>query len=331
MWIDIARGIGIVAVLFGHLRLPYVVTWIYTFHMPLFFFLSGCVHRQTDSFKEFLHKKVKSVFIPYWVLGSVIWLFYATLNLFERTGKSLYGSDLEMLKNFIVQRGYWTIWFLACLFVCQIIFYLIVKVTKNRRVPLTMLSLLICTVAFIYARQAEQVLPWNIDVACVAQFFFCCGYIFTRSTKAQAFLLGQKDIIWLFWCVFLFVVNVSTGYLCIKTSGHSLDMSIGMYGNELLTVVSALAGTMFVILLASKLSWRPLVYLGQNTMILFAWHSRIVIVSLYMLYGYLGIFSEKNCLVQISRSIVTFALILLILIPVTEGLKKTKFHHLFGV
>ena len=40
-WIDIAKGYGILFVIIGHLYLQdsFLTTQIYTFHMPLFFFL----------------------------------------------------------------------------------------------------------------------------------------------------------------------------------------------------------------------------------------------------------------------------------------------------
>ena len=38
--VDIAKGIGILLVVYGHLHNP-INTFIYAFHMPLFFFLSG--------------------------------------------------------------------------------------------------------------------------------------------------------------------------------------------------------------------------------------------------------------------------------------------------
>ena len=37
-WIDMAKGLGIIFVLLGHARFPdEIITWIYSFHMPLFF------------------------------------------------------------------------------------------------------------------------------------------------------------------------------------------------------------------------------------------------------------------------------------------------------
>ena len=37
-WIDIAKGYGILLVILGHLNVGLLGKWIYTFHMPLFFF-----------------------------------------------------------------------------------------------------------------------------------------------------------------------------------------------------------------------------------------------------------------------------------------------------
>lgn len=38
--VDVAKGIGILLVILGHLKNP-IMDFIYAFHMPLFFFISG--------------------------------------------------------------------------------------------------------------------------------------------------------------------------------------------------------------------------------------------------------------------------------------------------
>lgn len=41
-WVDIAKGIAIVLMILGHSSLPNTIqNWIYSFHMPFFFFISG--------------------------------------------------------------------------------------------------------------------------------------------------------------------------------------------------------------------------------------------------------------------------------------------------
>ncbi len=331
VWVDVARGVGLLLVIIGHLRLPYAAAWVYTFHMPLFFFLSGCVYRQPDSFKAFLKKKIPRLFIPYWFLGLVIWLFYATMSLFSDYGVKMYGSNLDMLGNLILQKGFWTIWFLACLFLCQIIFYFVLKVGGNRATPSFAVSIVLSCVAYLYYRTGGRILPWDVDAALVAQFYFCCGYFFVKSKMFGKLLVSQNKRATFLKCLFFLGLNVFAGYLCVRLSGRSLNMSIGMYGNELATTVSALSGIAFVVMVSAGAAFKPLIYLGQNAMIIFAWHSRIVLVALYYLYERLGLFADNSLSAQFLKGIASFSLILIILVPATELIKKTKFKRLFGV
>ena len=47
-WIDLAKGIGIILMVIGHMpSIPSAVhNWIFSFHMPLFFFLSGYMFKK---------------------------------------------------------------------------------------------------------------------------------------------------------------------------------------------------------------------------------------------------------------------------------------------
>lgn len=77
-WVDIAKGIGIILVVLGHC-VPYGGTTfnlIFTFHMPLFFILSGYCYVQRGIRTTF-DKKLKSLLVPfakYFLLGLVITL-----------------------------------------------------------------------------------------------------------------------------------------------------------------------------------------------------------------------------------------------------------------
>ena len=64
--IDIARGIACLLVVVGHVpTTPSLLhTWIYSFHMPLFFIISGIVLNTNDSVKEFIKKRCKTLLVP---------------------------------------------------------------------------------------------------------------------------------------------------------------------------------------------------------------------------------------------------------------------------
>lgn len=88
-YIDIARAIGILFVVLGHINQFYrdsqgieysqILIFIYAFHMPLFFILSGILFSEKTfrnlSFFDFLIKKVKGLVVPYLFLDITAGLY----------------------------------------------------------------------------------------------------------------------------------------------------------------------------------------------------------------------------------------------------------------
>ena len=67
-WIDIAKSLGIFLVVIGHtginVFMPSVAKWIYSFHMPLFYFISGMMFngdKYSSNFCLFLKKEVSII------------------------------------------------------------------------------------------------------------------------------------------------------------------------------------------------------------------------------------------------------------------------------
>lgn len=67
-YLDYTKGIAILFIIMGHIYLEgNFITWIYSFHVPLFFIISGIVmnYDKSKCFKEFFIKKFKSIMLPY--------------------------------------------------------------------------------------------------------------------------------------------------------------------------------------------------------------------------------------------------------------------------
>lgn len=63
---DLLKGFGILLVLWGHINCPPIVkNIIYSFHMPLFFFVSGCFYKSDISFMSFTKKKIRQLLLPW--------------------------------------------------------------------------------------------------------------------------------------------------------------------------------------------------------------------------------------------------------------------------
>ena len=64
-YIDVMKGIAILSVLVGHfITLRSVGTAIWSFHMPLFVFISGYFYKQQE-FRGLLKRNLKNYMFPY--------------------------------------------------------------------------------------------------------------------------------------------------------------------------------------------------------------------------------------------------------------------------
>ncbi len=84
-WIDTSKALGVILVIYGHISLcPNALNvWLCSFHMPLFFFLSGVTINieKLSNFKMFFINKFKTLIIPYFIFSAVNWLWTALFNI----------------------------------------------------------------------------------------------------------------------------------------------------------------------------------------------------------------------------------------------------------
>lgn len=165
--IDILKGIGIFLVVLGHVTTNNDLhKFIYAFHMPLFFIISGLfLHDQTN----FIKSKAKSLLIPYISFGLLTFLYWLLIE--SRFRELPQGETfLSQFINLFFPTGtqYYNIilWFLPCLFLaCVAGNYLNCKITSKVKIQIIII-VLICSVGFLgnsypyYIGQAAQALPY---------------------------------------------------------------------------------------------------------------------------------------------------------------------------
>lgn len=329
-WIDMAKGIGILLVMIGHLGLPYAKTWIYTFHIPLFFILSGCVFRGYEiDFKSFLIKKFKSIVVPYFCLGIFLPIFFSIQSYFidKQRNVSVY---IGYFVDFIIQKRWYTIWFIACLFIVEILFFFIVKTCKNNIISIMVVSCVLGAISMAYFKLGGPALPWNIDIAFSALPFFAGGYFLFNNKKLYLFFLEKKPIKLLLFLV-LAVLNVSCAYATLRISNELLDMSSGLWGFPPLTYIAAFAGSLCMIMFSNFIVIKPIEYIGRNSLVYYAWHSRIMIPILGYIYTSLGIFQGKGIITSILYTFVSLIIMCIILTICDKIIRSTKLKFMVGV
>ena len=272
-WIDMAKGYGMLAVIIAHICTGPLHAWIYTFHMPLFFFLSGYVFSNKDKFDLFIKKKAKALLIPYFTLGIPMVAFKVLFSLYQKT--FTIDSTIELVKNFVFQKRLWTLWYIACLFFLNIIFYLVTKFAK-KNISKAVIVIAMAFIGLVYYKSGGLPLPWNIDACFMAIPFFFAGYVLKENSNKIDNLLSQtKNKILLFLAFGL--INVVFGYLNIRTTGKGLEMFYSEYANPIFTYISAFAGIFAVIIFSRFFTIKPIRYIGKNSLIYYAWHQTIMI------------------------------------------------------
>ena len=163
--IDIARGICIILVVIGHYIPDNSPYWyitlhdiIYTFHMPLFMFVSGYVHwltRRPVKYINFMWKKFQRLMIPYFFVSIIV----ISIKIFTQNTLSVenpveISAFLKML--YLPVAGNF-LWFVYALF---LMFLIIPFFNTNKQLAiLLMLSLII------------YLLPLSsIDIFCLGYF-----------------------------------------------------------------------------------------------------------------------------------------------------------------
>ena len=119
---DVAKGICIISVVLGHLGIA--TRFVYFYHLPIFFFISGLfLNAEKHSFKDFLLKKIKSLYVPYVIIS----LLFAIIFDFQNMKNIKYVLRIFLFDGKAPFTG--TFWFISCLFINSTIAFITEKLT----------------------------------------------------------------------------------------------------------------------------------------------------------------------------------------------------------
>ena len=284
-WIDMAKGYGIIMVIAGHLHLPSTITnYIYSFHIPLFFFLSGYLFNTKKSFKDFVAAKIKRLIIPYICL--CIPMIFSNL-LFSENYTFNYDSFKIELVCFLLQERHTTLWFLACLLILNIIMYLVVKYSTNKWLS-DLYCMLFCLFGLMLWHFGIKNLFWNCDLALVVLPFFYAGY---RFRNLELFLnihklsLPKITIAIILLSSIIYLLNNWN----IKTTGVNVDFFWSRINIVGITYFVAFLGITMMLLISMEYNNKLIRYIGENSLLYFAWHQAIIIPVLSRICWRIGV------------------------------------------
>lgn len=267
-WIDIVRGICIYSVVLSHtLNVPIFYRSIFEpFFLTGFFFLSGVVFKPNSIGKSLFGSTAKILW-PYFInaiiimLGSMKWI--ELLYIGDFTGVVEYfqyrGTKIMMGKAF---------WFLACLFIVQVLATFIIKALKNNK--LHMLIVAVLCFASITGISGTKIAPWSANTAILALGYFLVGVI--CKDKLMSIDLEKIKRYWGVIAICIYIVIVVLLYILLPKP-LSFDLHIHKLSPELVYLLLSFIGIISLCLFAMSLKkCKLLQMLGENSLIIYMYH-----------------------------------------------------------
>ena len=258
-YVDIAKGIGIILVVMGHndfaLISPFAHKLIYSFHMPMFFFMSGMFFKPDLPFWNFLQNRFRKLLKPF--LFMILFIYFTSIS-FSKV--SILEASRRLLKATYGNGHYldWVqLWFLPHLFVVSLFAYLFVHAIRQTR--LFQLRWAILTITYVVGVFSITLfspfefnllgkdfivygLPFSLDLVLVSGFFFLVAYELNRTRYAS--LLESPLTLFMSGLTLIFLV----WYFPSK-----IDFNIRQFDSLPINTVEALLGILFILAISKQI------------------------------------------------------------------------------
>lgn len=287
-YLDMVKGFGIIFVVMGHSQFlnEQVRIVITSFHMPLFFFVSGMlifhIGEERRPMREILRRKVLSMLVPYAVFSAIYLAiyggyYYAHLHIIE----------WKVIEGYAIQTfglgGMSVLWFLTALFFSELAFFGLLKVFQKRHAAVIVICVLCAVAAPLVKPQFDRLFPrTNVPLrllyeligtwlrSMVALGFLMAGYEWMRLLQRldEYKLSGKKRI--LFVCAGFCGLALT---VCLSLCNGLTDLHYMVFHRLWLYYLNAVLGTCSLIFICKYgKTLRGLCYLGANSLVIMATH-----------------------------------------------------------
>ena len=268
-WVDYAKALGIILVVYGHVSegvfnagmamnsqlYTNIDTMIYSFHMPLFFFLSGLFFTSSltkRGFKQNIINKFDTVFYPYIIWSILQGIIEATLSKYTN-GHVTYTEVFSLLWE--PRAQFWFLYVLFFTFITASFLFI-----KNRSTKL-MISV-VCFFSLVYIFQSDLPPIYVLNLCYAHVVFFFIGILIIQLDCINS-LSSVKAL------VILFILFIASQYWFVFIENfHRIDRGFCSF-------IIAMIAISFIIALSmqlSKLNIRLLAYIGQSSLYIYLLH-----------------------------------------------------------
>lgn len=188
-YIDIAKGVAMLCIILGHLGIYEIDRVVFTFHVPIFYIITGYFLSKKYEVKTFIKEKARTLLLPYGVTCVAMILFgmlFASLlegPTVAETARhwivaAIYGSGVNYTEPFVVHK-IGAIWFLLASFWGSV--FLRISLEMKKKVRLLFIIVLF-VVGYLTTRLCFW-FPFSIQAGCCATLFMYFGYLARRGQE----------------------------------------------------------------------------------------------------------------------------------------------------
>ncbi len=296
---------GIIFVVLGHCKnisvflnniFPY-----YSFHMPLFAFISGYFFKNRKII-EFLKVKVKKLIIPYFIWNII---YGVIVNILKYFNIIKYGKEFSIFNIFIApfygnsNQFVFNIaaWFVISIFFVQLIYILMNKVMSKLKITteilVVALSIIIAYFELKLVKQGYNYGIWYlITRVSFLMPFYAIGQVYKRFEQYEI----KNNI-------FYFILIIMIQCILLQRYNLSYNLNLLEFNNSFLVyLVGSMTGILFWLRVSKILS----IYIGENKMVNYIGNNTYTIMmhhvfiyflintSILILHKLMGIFGKFN-------------------------------------
>jgi fucose 4-O-acetylase-like acetyltransferase len=280
--IDVVKGIGIILVILGHtFELPEIIhDMIYSFHMPLFFVVSGFLYNEekysTYTLKATVLKSAKDYLIPYYVFAFInlflviVWSFVILHSPISLTQIGHYVIGIILcLSDMLHMPNCTPIWFLMSLFFTRILFGLFIKNLPKHSIWIALISI---GIGLFFSFLFVDRVPLKLDTIFMAMFFMYVGYWFRKLNLLH----------------YPLIISIIGIFGVLLGSFNKVGMNENEYGNVFIFLFSSISVSYSLMLVCKKTiisKVKILSLLGKHSLIIvgFNYFLRDFAVEIYYL------------------------------------------------
>lgn len=322
LYIDTARGFGLIFLVLGHIVKgnSYLFNWIFSFHMPLFFFLSGMCARENalGAFCEYVKTRLQKRMLPYFLITII---GFTVCMIIPPYREAVYADGLWLQASHIFlymtpQNLYiGQVWFLAALFWAEIYFYFWYKLCNKKSLLLQLiLALIFIPVAGNLWRIQSMIpvtgrIPFMMDAAVMGAFCYILGFLASKY-HIQVYM---KKWGWLL----IFPLLLCSIYFGTWKNGY-VNMCDLVYGNSVVFyLIAMLAGIGAILLISFYFPALPCItWCGKNSLPLFASHTFLIYLIREIIYLITGTHYTMMSDVPLPLAWTMTTIIILLFFPV---------------